>query len=305
MLENINSPSDLKKLNIDELPTLCSEIRSKLLSDVTTYGGHLSSNLGAVELTVALHYVYDDEDKIVWDVGHQSYVHKLITGRYSSFDTLRQKNGISGFPDTLESKYDCFDTGHASTSISAALGIATARDLQGDDYNVIAVVGDGALTGGMTYEALNNINNRRLLVVLNDNKMSIDRNVGTATKNLSKIRVGKYDKRKEKIKKAILHIPLVGKGIYNILRKIKRHTKLRLLHNLYFDNFKIKYVGPLDGNDVKELVYYFSQIKLNVTKPTVVHLLTKKGKGYVEAEENPSKYHGIASENAVLSNTIT
>lgn len=294
MLKDINSPDDIKKLDVKQLGQLCAEIRQVLTDTVLETGGHLASNLGVVELTVALHYVFGRADKIVWDVGHQSYVHKILTGRLSLFNTLRQQDGLSGFPRTEESEYDFFNTGHASTAISSALGIACARDIKGEDYNVIAVVGDGALTGGLAYEGLNNVGETRMLIIVNDNNMSISENVGSATLNMSKIRVGSYDKNKEKLKKFLLKIPLLGRPVYRFLRWCKRQVKMSYGENSYFDKFDIKYIGVIDGNDVSDLVYYLRKIKNNVKKPTVLHIVTKKGKGYKPAEDNPEKFHSVS-----------
>ena len=293
MLELVNSISDLKKLDVKQLPQLCSEIRQKLIDSVTLTGGHLASNLGAVELTVALHYVFDENDKVVWDVGHQSYVHKILTNRGENFYSLRQKDGLSGFPDGNESEYDSFNTGHAGTAISAALGLAKARDTLQKQYNVVAVVGDGSMTCGLNYEALNNIKDTKMLIVLNDNNMSISDNVGAATLNMSKIRVGKYDANKEKLKRNLQRIPLVGKGMYKFLRWCKRRAKLKFVRNSYFDIFNIKYIGIIDGNEVKDLVYYLTKLKNNVSKPTILHVITKKGKGYAPAETDPESYHSV------------
>ncbi len=293
MLEQIKTIQDLKKLSLKQLPQLCAEIREKLIADVSQSGGHLASNLGVVELTVALHYVFDEEDKIVWDVGHQSYVHKILTSRGENFSTLRKKDGISGFPDTDEDARDSFNTGHAGTAISAALGLAKARDALKQNHNVIAVVGDGSMTCGMTYEALNNVKDTRMLIVLNDNNMSISQNVGSATLNMSKLRVGKYDRNKERLKKFLLKVPLLGKPTYKFLRWCKRRAKLGYVRNSYFDNFDLKYIGIIDGNEVKDLVYYFAKIKNNVIKPTLMHIVTKKGKGYLPAEEDPESYHAV------------
>ncbi len=293
MLEQIETIKDLKKLSVSQLPQLCEEIRQKLIAEVSQSGGHLASNLGVVELTVALHYVFDEEDKIVWDVGHQSYVHKILTQRGENFLSLRSKDGVSGFPDCEESPSDCFNTGHAGTAISAALGLAKGRDALGEKYKVIAVVGDGSMTCGMTYEALNNVKDTDMLIVLNDNNMSIDENVGSATLNMSKLRVGKYDRNKERLKRFLLKIPLLGKPTYKFLRWCKRRAKLGYVRNSYFDNFDLKYIGIIDGNEIKDLVYYFTKLKNNVTKPTLMHVVTKKGKGYQPAEEDPELYHSL------------
>ena len=293
MLENIKNIHDLQKLDIKQLPQLCQEIRQKLVQDVSQNGGHLASNLGVVELSVALHYVFGEEDKIVWDVGHQSYVHKILTSRGENFSTLRQKGGVCGFPDCSEDDADGFNTGHAGTAISAALGLAKARDVAGENHNVIAVVGDGAMTCGTTYEALNNIGKTKMLIILNDNNMSISQNVGSATRNMSKMRVGKYDKNKQKFKKFLHKIPLIGKPIYKLLRWCKRRAKLGFVRNSYFDTFNLKYLGIIDGNEIKDLVYYLKNIRDNVVKPTVLHIITKKGKGYLPAEQDPVKYHAV------------
>lgn len=306
MLENINSIDDLKKLDINQLPTLCEEIRQFIIPNVLHNGGHLSSNLGVVELTVALHYVFDERDKIVWDVGHQSYIHKILTGRKDLFDTLRLTGGISGFPDTKESEQDVFNTGHSSTAISAALGLATARDLEGDNYNVIAVVGDGALTGGESYEALNNVSDKRIIVVFNDNEMSINKSIGVATGGFSKLRVGKYDLRKSKTKTFFSKIPLLGKPIVKFCSWCKRVFKYGIMgSNLYFNSFDMKYIGVIDGHNIKQLIYYLTGIRDNVVKPTLLHIKTVKGKGYQPAEAQPDFYHGINSQNAVSYNTMS
>lgn len=293
MLENITNIHDLQKLDVKQLSQLCQEIRQKLVADVSRSGGHLASNLGVVELSVALHYVFGEDDKIVWDVGHQSYVHKILTSRGENFCTLRQNGGVCGFPDCTEDESDSFNTGHAGTAISAALGLAKARDLAGENHNVIAVVGDGAMTCGTTYEALNNIGDTKLLVILNDNNMSISDNVGSATRNMSKLRVGKYDKNKQKLKNFLHKLPLIGKPIYKFLRWCKRRAKLGFYSNSYFDTFNLKYVGIIDGNEVKDLVYYLTKIRDNVQKPTVLHIVTKKGKGYLPAEQDPIEYHSV------------
>ncbi len=294
MLKDINSIQDLKKLSPDQLPELCSEIRQKLINEVTVSGGHLASNLGVVELTVALHYVFDESDKIVWDVGHQSYVHKILTGRSENFSTLRQKDGISGFPDCTESATDTFNVGHAGTSVSAALGLAHARDIKGENGTIIAVVGDGSMTCGMIYEALNNVGQtKNLIIVLNDNNMSISDNVGSVRKNMSKLRVGKYDKNKEKFRRFLESIPLVGKPLSRAMQSLIKRRKLSFSRVGYFDNFNLKYIGIIDGNNLKSLLYYLSKIRENVTRPTLLHIATRKGKGFDKAEENPEMYHGV------------
>ena len=300
MLEQIKSICDLQKLDIKQLPTLCQEIRDKLVEEVPITGGHLASNLGVVELSVALHYVFGEDDKIVWDVGHQCYVHKILTNRGENFLSLRSENGISGFPDTTESDQDAFGTGHAGTAISAAMGLAKARDQLGQNHKVVAVVGDGSMTNGMVFEALNNIKDTNMLIILNDNNMSIGKNVGSATRNMSKLRVGKYDKNKEGLKKFLLKVPLIGKPIYKFLKWCKRKIKMGHALNSYFDNFDLKYVGIVDGHDIKDLVYYLTKIRDNVTKPTLLHIATKKGKGYVPAEQDAESFHSVPRNGAHL-----
>ena len=299
MLDQICGPSDLKKLNINQLTTLCQEIREHLIATVTSTGGHLASNLGVVELTVALHYVFDIDDKFVWDVGHQSYVHKMLTGRLDNFDTLRKQGGLSGFCDPDESVFDASVSGHAGASVSTALGLATARDLKGEKHNVVAVVGDGALTNGEVYEALNNVRDKKMLIVLNDNGMSIGKNVGSLPKNLSRMRVGKYDKRKERLKRNLNNTPLIGKPIYKLLRWVKGGVKRLVIKNNFFDSFDIKYVGIVDGHDLKELIYYLEKIKKNVDKPCILHVYTKKGKGYLPAEQDAEAYHSVYVGNGI------
>lgn len=291
MLEQIDSTEDLKKLTVKQLPQLCKEIRDFLIPAVIHSGGHLASNLGIVELTVALHYVFDDTDKIVWDVGHQSYIHKILTGRRDLFDSLRSQGGISGFPDTDESPLDAFGTGHASTAISAALGIATARDIKKEDYNVIAVVGDGALTGGLSFEGLNNVNGRKMLIIVNDNQMSINDSIGT----LSKLRVGAYERRQVKFATKMQKNGF-GRLILKGFNFIKRLLKYGFIdNNLYLNSFNAKYLGVIDGNDVGELVYYLKQIKKNVNRTAILHICTVKGKGYDKAENAPEKFHGLSN----------
>ncbi|MEG1527728.1 MAG: 1-deoxy-D-xylulose-5-phosphate synthase [Clostridia bacterium] len=300
MLENIFSFDDVKKISIKDLPVLCQEIRDFLVPIVLENGGHLSSNLGVVELTVALAYVFDQNDKFVWDVGHQSYVYKILSGRREEFNTLRQKGGLSGFPDTAQSQFDTFNTGHASTSISVALGLATARDVNKLDYNVIAIIGDGALGGGMSFEALNNIALSKMLIIVNDNGLAINKVVGNTASGLANLRVGKYDKRKESFKKFILKIPLLGKLTYKICSFCKRVIKYGFIkNNLYFNSFDIKYIGSVDGHNVAKLISLLQKIKKNVEQPTILHIKTTKGKGYAPAELNPELFHGVSKQSNV------
>ncbi len=297
-LDKINSPKDLKKLNILEKQELAKEIREYLLEIVSKNGGHLASNLGVVELTIALHSVFNcPEDKIVWDVGHQSYVHKILTGRKEEMKTLRKIDGISGFPKTCESEYDSFDTGHSSTSISVALGMARARDLLKGSNKVIAVIGDGSLTGGMAVEALNDAGSSKtnLIVILNDNEMSISKNVGGIPALLTKIRTKKtYTRSNNCIKRFFNKIPVIGKPIVNFAHIIKRSIKQAVIPNMYFEDIGFTYLGPVDGHNIQELenILYKSQ---NIEGPILIHVITKKGKGYSMAEENPDKFHGISS----------
>ena len=297
LLDKINSPDNLKQLTVPELNALCGEIREFLVDSVSKTGGHLASNLGVVELTVALDTVFDvPKDKIVFDVGHQSYVHKILTGRRDKMSALRQFGGISGFPKRAESEYDTFNTGHSSTSISAALGIARARDLGGDSYNVIAVFGDGALTGGMMYEAMNDAGHSHtpLILVLNDNAMSIAKNVGAMSAHLRKLRMAPaYFRSKVVVEKILNKIPLIGKGIATVIRKIKRFFRRLVIPTTMFDDLGFTYMGPVDGHDIEALIQCFEYAKAE-QKPVFVHVQTKKGKGYVHAENNPQKFHGIS-----------
>ena len=296
-LSRINTPADLKGLTYDELGLLAEEIRLFLLDSVSKTGGHIASNLGVVELTLALHKVFNTpSDKIIWDVGHQTYVHKIITGRKDSFETLRQLDGIAGFPKTQESEYDVFNTGHSSTSVSAALGIARARDLKGEDYTVTAVIGDGALSGGMAFEALNDagISRTNLLLILNDNGMSIAPNVGGLSRYLSKIRVKPfYYKTRKSMNALIDSLPNSGRKVRKFLHKVKAAMKSMLIPSMFFEDLGFRYFGPIDGHNIKEMVRIFEQAK-TMKEPVLVHVTTVKGKGYKFAEENPGVYHGIA-----------
>ena len=294
MIEQINSPEDVKKLNINEKKQLAEEIRKYILEVVSKNGGHLASNLGVVELTIALHSIFNvPNDKIVWDVGHQTYVHKIITGRREELKNIRKLNGIAGFPKTKESKSDCFNTGHSSTSISAALGMARARDLKGQDNSVIAVIGDGALTGGMALEALNDagFSKCKMTVILNDNEMSISPNIGGLNKFLGKLRTKKlYTRTNNLVKRKMNKIPIVGKPAVRIIQKIKRAIKQLVIQRMFFEDIGFTYLGPVDGHNIEELESILMTSK-EVRGPVLIHVLTKKGKGYEIAENNPDKFH--------------
>ena len=300
MLEQINSPQDLKKLNEKEKKQLAEEIRKYILDVVSENGGHLASNLGVVELTIALHSVFNvPEDKIVWDVGHQSYVHKIITGRREELKNIRKLNGIAGFPKSNESPADSFNTGHSSTSISAALGMARARDLQGKNNAVIAVIGDGALTGGMALEALNDAgySKCKMTVILNDNEMSISPNVGGLNKFLGKLRTKKlYTTTNNLLKKQISSVPVIGKPMVVGIQRIKRAIKQLVIHKMFFEDIGFTYLGPVDGHNIEELESILKTSK-QVNGPVLIHVLTKKGKGYKFAEKNPDKFHAISPFN--------
>ena len=300
MLEKINEPNDLKKLNIKDKEQLAEEIRQYILEIVSENGGHLASNLGVVELTIALHSVFNvPTDKIIWDVGHQTYVHKILTGRKEKMKTLRKLNGIAGFPKTNESEVDCFNTGHSSTSISAALGMARARDLKGENNSVIAVIGDGALTGGMALEALNDAgcSKTKMTVILNDNEMSISKNIGGMNMFLSKLRTKKlYTKSNISLKKIINKIPIIGKPFVKIVQRIKRSIKQLIIPKMFFEDIGFTYLGPVDGHNIEQLENILKLSK-QIETPVLIHVLTKKGKGYKIAEENPDKFHATAPFN--------
>ncbi|WP_069998190.1 1-deoxy-D-xylulose-5-phosphate synthase [Cellulosilyticum sp. I15G10I2] len=296
LLKSIYSPEDVKKLKTHELIQLAKDIRNFLVGSLSQTGGHLASNLGVVELTVALHYVFDlPQDKIIWDVGHQAYVHKLLTGRRKYFKHLRKLDGLSGFPKKKESSYDVFETGHSSTSISAALGMAAARDLKGEDHKVIAVIGDGALTGGMAFEALNHAGrgHNNLIVILNDNEMSISKNVGGLCKYLNKLRSSKdYLKVKEDVEEVLEKVPVVGMNVVKVIKRTKGSLKSLLIQNTLFEQLGITYLGPVDGHCYEELIALLENAKI-MKGPVLIHVKTKKGKGYKLAEQNPSLFHGI------------
>ncbi len=300
ILNRIDDANDLRrlKLNTVEKKQLAQEIRDFILENVSKTGGHLASNLGIVELTIALHNIFNTPtDKIIWDVGHQAYTHKILTRRKGVFNTLRQINGIAGFPKTSESEYDAFNTGHSSTSISAALGIARARDIKKENYKVIAVIGDGALTGGMALEALNDAgaSNTDLIVILNDNEMSIEKNTGGLAMALTKMRTRKFYANSNKtIKNAVSKIPKVGNSIIRFVRRIKYSIKQLVIPNMMFEDLGFKYLGPVDGNDIEKVEAILKKAK-DLTGPILIHCKTVKGKGYEIAEKNPDKYHSISS----------
>lgn len=296
LLDKIQTTGDIKKLKKEELELLCRELRRFLLQHVSKTGGHLASNLGVVELTVALEYIFNlPQDKIVWDVGHQAYIHKILTGRKEGFTTLRQLDGLSGFPKPEESNADAFAAGHSSTSISAALGIAKARDLQGKKDNVIAVIGDGSMTGGLAYEALNNAGQDKtnLIIILNDNQMSIDHNVGAISKHLNSLRTSDpYRNLKNNFKDFRDKVPVLGKVTYRVLEKVRDSAKLLFLEGAVFEEFGLKYFGPVDGHNIEEMLELFQNVK-DTKEPILIHVKTVKGKGYVPAEKNPGPFHGV------------
>ena len=298
ILNQIHTTKDIKKLNEEELKLLCRELRKFLLQKVSKTGGHLASNLGVVELTVALEYCFDlPADKIVWDVGHQAYIHKILTGRKDRFDTLRQLDGLSGFPKPHESDCDAFAAGHSSTSISAALGLAKARDLTGGKEHVIAVIGDGSMTGGLAYEALNNAgkDHTRLIVILNDNQMSIDTNVGAISKHLNNLRTSQqYRGWKEAVKQFRDNVPVIGEGTYQALKHVRDKSKMLLTGGALFEQLGFKYIGPVDGHDLPDLIEMFEGVK-EMNRPVLIHVKTIKGKGYPYAEERPWAYHGVGA----------
>lgn len=300
ILNTINSPNDVKKLTKNELDLLCDEIRNCLVETVSANGGHLSSNLGTVELTVALHRIFNSpSDAILFDVGHQSYTHKLLTGRFKQFSTLRKEGGLSGFMNPNESEHDYYVSGHSSNCISAAYGIYKAKNLKGEDTTAVAVVGDGAMTGGMVYEALNNIgaDNSKFIVILNDNKMSISENVGAIARHLNKIRLkSSYHKFKYRFSRFLNGIPLIGKGLYKFFYKLKIVLKNVVYHNNIFAGLGFNYLGPVNGHDISALENVLSIAK-NQDKPTLVHVITIKGKGYCFAETDPGIYHGVSNFN--------
>jgi 1-deoxy-D-xylulose-5-phosphate synthase len=288
-------PEDLKTMSNNELTGLAADIRDFLIDHLSKTGGHLASNLGVVELTLALHKTFESpKDKLIWDVGHQSYVHKILTGRASGFETLRQMDGLSGFPKTAESEHDIFDTGHASNSLSIAAGLAKARDLRGETYQTVAIIGDGALTGGLAYEGLNNIGGTksRVIVILNDNGMSISKNIGAVSRHLNKVRVSAgYYKFKSKVRRITRAIPGIGEGIYSGIQHFRDMIKYAIVDGVIFEQMGFTYMGPMDGHNIKTLIESMELAK-QASGPVIIHVLTEKGKGYKNAELFPGKFHG-------------
>lgn len=307
ILENLTSPKELKSMSDDKLKILSDELREALILNVSNTGGHLASNLGVVELTIAIHKVFSSpEDQIIFDVGHQCYVHKMLTGRYKSFSTLRQKNGLSGFPNPEESEHDIFKTGHSSTSISSALGLACAKSLSGDnESSVVAVIGDGSMTGGLAYEGLNNAGNsgKNLIVILNDNKMSISKNVGAISKTLTRLRSKTgYFHFKDAFGNFLVKIPCIGKPLYRRLNRLKSAIKSYFYSSNIFESMGFKYIGPIDGHNIELLVRVLIRAK-SLKRPVLVHVKTKKGKGYTFAENKPREFHGISKFDIETGNT--
>ena len=297
MLEKVNNVDDLKKLNSKEKEVLAQDIREYIIDIVSKNGGHLASNLGVVELTLALESIFDTrKDKIIWDVGHQTYVHKILNGRKESLKTLRKLNGIAGFPKTKESETDCFNTGHSSTSISAAMGMAKARDLKKEKYSVIAVIGDGALTGGMALEALNHIGSSEtnVIVILNDNEMSISKNIGGVNMLLSKLRARKtYTASNKSGRKILDKIPFIGSHLIKLIQRCKQGIKQLIIPKMFFEDIGLKYLGPIDGHNIEDMELIFKRAK-ELDEPVLIHVLTKKGKGYTPAEKEPDRFHATS-----------
>lgn len=295
MLEKIQKPNDIKKIPADQLPALAEEIREFIIESLSKTGGHLASNLGVVELTIAMHRVFDlPKDKLIWDVGHQSYTHKILTGRKDGFETLRREGGISGFPKRSESDCDVFDTGHSSTSISAGVGYVRARELKKENYSVVSIIGDGALTGGMAYEALNNAASLKsnFIIVLNDNEMSITENVGGMSSYLSGLRTASaYTDFKMDVTKALNRIPGIGPGMVDAMRKTKSSIKQIIIPGMLFEDMGLTYLGPVDGHNIPQLIKTFQEAK-RFEGPILVHVLTQKGRGYAPAMRHPARFHG-------------
>ena len=294
LLDTINCPADVKALTEEQMVQLAGEIRQLIIEVTSKNGGHLAPNLGVVELSLALHKVFSTpKDKIVYDVGHQAYIHKIVTGRRDMFHTLRQYGGLSGFPKRSESDHDAFGVGHSSTSISAALGMAVARDVKGEDYDVVAVIGDGSMTGGMAFEALNNAGDlrKRMIVVLNDNEMSISKNVGAMSEYLYQLRTGEtYNRIKHDLEGWLGNVDFGG-DVLKVLRRIKGSVKNLMLPTCIFEELGFTYLGPIDGHDIHSLIEVLEAAK-NLDEPVLIHVITKKGKGYAPAEESPNNFHG-------------
>ena len=301
MIDKIYDYGNIKDFTIEQLNTLCGEIREFLIENVSKTGGHLASNLGVIELTVAIHKVFNlPEDKLIFDVGHQSYVHKILSGRADKFDSLRQFGGISGFPKRSESEFDSFDTGHSSTSVSAALGMARARDILGQKHNIIALFGDGALTGGEIYEAINDAGHTKtpLILILNDNEMSISKNVGAISNHLRKLRINRmYFNSKRKVSLILDKIPLLGNTLKTVIEEVKSIIRRRIINTTLFEDLGFKYIGPIDGHNMQSLIDCLEYAK-SEKKPVILHVHTQKGKGYTPAEKSPSAFHGVGSFNA-------
>lgn len=300
LLETIEKENDIKKIPLEQMPVLAQEIRDFLLESLSKTGGHLASNLGAVELTMALHYVFSlPKDKIIWDVGHQSYTHKILTGRKDGFKNLRQYGGLSGFPKREESHCDAYDTGHSSTSISAGVGYVCASKVSGEEYHVVSVIGDGALTGGMAYEALNNAAslNKNFVIVLNDNKMSISENVGGISSYLSNLRTAEsYTDLKSEVKKTLNKVPGIGPVMVQRIHKTKDSIKQLMIPGMFFEDMGIKYLGPVNGHDCGRMIQIFQEAK-KVNGPVLVHVQTEKGRGYEPARKHPARFHGTSAFN--------
>ena len=308
LLDNINNPGDLKKLSADKLPILAQEIREAIINTVASSGGHLASSLGAVELIIGIHYCLNaPEDIIIWDVGHQAYAHKILTGRKDKFATLRKTSGLSGFPDKYESEYDVFTTGHGSTSISTALGMAAARDLEQKNYKVVAVIGDAALGGGMALEALNHAGHlhKNMLVILNDNEMSISKSVGALSKYLNRIITAPaYNKIRKDIENLLSRVPRFGFSVIRSAKRLEEGLKNLLVPGMLFEELGFRYFGPIDGNDITAVIGTLKNI-INMNGPILLHVITKKGKGYGFAEKRPEKFHGISSFNVNTGEKVT
>ncbi len=308
LLNSINSPYDIKGLSREELCALAGEIREEILKTISMTGGHLASSLGVVELTIALHYIFDSpRDKIIWDVGHQAYAHKLLTGRRDVFKTLRQSDGISGFPNIHESIYDAFGVGHSSTSISAGLGMVVGRDLKGEDYKVVSVIGDGSMTAGLAFEGLNQTGHLKkdLIIVLNDNEMSIAKNVGALSSFLSRKFTGRFVSKVKRELETFFHaIPKIGDGIVSIAKRAEDSLITLFTPGMMFEGLGLNYIGPLDGHNIDQLINLFENVK-ELNGPHLIHVITKKGKGYAPAEEEPSRFHGVGPFDIASGKTVS